>query len=252
MPERSVSHWRGVLASDFWFGQLPPALADKLLGLASVRQLHDGQPLFFRGDAPDGLYAVLSGTLRVAGVSQDGKEALLTLLEPTVWFGEISLFDRLPRTHDVSAQGNATVLFVRMADLDQLLTDEPVWWQHFGVLMAFKARLFMINMEDQALLPPEGRLARRLFWMAQSSVQEQADGRVKLVVNQANLAAMLSMSRQTVNRALMSLQQSGVLAVAYGCIEVQDTDRLADIAHLSPTERRMLTQALSKLPCANP
>lgn len=252
MPERTVEHWRGVLSSDYWFGQLPAAMADRLLSLATIRQFQDGQALFFRGDAPDGLYAVLSGTLRVAGVSQDGKEALLTLLEPTSWFGEISVFDKLPRTHDVSALGHATVLFVRMADLDALLLVEPQWWRHFGVLMAFKTRLFMINMEDLALLSPEGRLARRLFWMAQSSVQEQADGRVKLVVNQANLAAMLSMSRQTANRALMALQQSGVVTVAYGSIEVLDTDRLADIAHLSLTERRMLDQALSKpLPKSN-
>ncbi len=247
MPE-SMATWRSVLAADYWFGQLPAAFADRLLDMATVRQLNDGQPLFFRGDAPDGLYAVLNGTLRVSGVSQDGKEALLTLLEPTAWFGEISLFDRLPRTHDVSAQGHATVLFIRMTDLDQLLQTEPIGWQHFGVLMAFKTRLFMINMEDLALLPPEGRLARRLFWMAQSSVQEQPDGRVKLVVNQANLAAMLSMSRQTANRALMALQQSGVVMASYGSIEVLDTERLADIAHLSSTERRMLAQALGKPP----
>jgi len=62
----------------------------------------------------------------------------------------------------------------------------------------------------------------------------------------------LSMSRQTANRALMALQQSGVVTVAYGSIEVLDTDRLADIAHLSTTERRMLDQALSKpLPKSN-
>lgn len=245
MPD-SLATWRNVLEADFWFSQLPAPFADRLLGMATVRQLSDGQPLFFRGDAPDGLYAVLSGTLRVSGVSQDGKEALLTLLEPTAWFGEISVFDHLPRAHDVAALGHATVLFVRMADLEHLLQSDPMGWKHIGVLMAFKTRLFMINMEDHALLSPERRLARRLFLMAQSSVQEQPDGRVKLVVNQANLAAMLAMSRQTANRALMALQQSGVVMVSYGGIEVLDTDRLADIAHLSATERRMLAQTLNK------
>jgi hypothetical protein len=46
MPELSVQHWRGVLSSDYWFGQLPAAMADRLLSLATVRQLQDGQALF--------------------------------------------------------------------------------------------------------------------------------------------------------------------------------------------------------------
>lgn len=234
-----------TLQSDHWFGQLPATLSQWLLEQAQLKALPDGQPLFFRGDPADGIYAVLSGGLRVAGVGHDGKEALLSLLTPPLWFGEISLFDRLPRTHDVHAQGDTQLLFVRMADLDALLAQEPLWWQQFGVLMSFKTRLFMINMEDMALLSPEGRLARRLFWMAQSSVQVQADGRVRLLVNQTNLAAMLSMSRQTANRGLMSLQQQGVLVVSYGGIEITDNDKLADIAHLSPMERRMLQLALT-------
>lgn len=92
--------WRSRLMSGQWFSHLPPSLQDSLLSLARVRRLSPGQRLFKRGDPPCGLYAVLEGAIRVGAVSEQGKEALLSLIEPPHWFGEISLFDGQPRTHD--------------------------------------------------------------------------------------------------------------------------------------------------------
>lgn len=231
-----------TLRTDLWFGQLPPALADELLARAQLKTLAAGQHLFFRGDPPDGLYAVLSGTLRVSGMTEAGKEAVLSLIDPPTWLGEIALFDRLPRTHNVSAETEARVLHVRLVDIDQILQESPAHWQHFGVLMALKTRLVFIGLEDLSLLPPEGRLARRLVWMVQSAGRHQ--GTTRLSVSQANLALMLSMSRQTANRAVMALQSQGIVRVSYGVIEVLDAAALADVARLSAMERKVLVHLL--------
>lgn len=96
---------RTRLLGGYWFNGLPVALQDALLHAASLRQLSAGQSLFRRGDPPCGLYAVLSGAMRIGAVNPAGKEALLTLVEAPNWFGEISLFDNQPRTHDASAEG---------------------------------------------------------------------------------------------------------------------------------------------------
>lgn len=229
-----------ILRSDLWFGALPSDLAGALIEAGSLRRLAHAQPLFFRGDPPDGLYAVLSGTLRVFGVTACGKEALLSVVEPPSWFGEIALFDRLPRTHDVQADGDATLLHVPLESLHAMLAAQPGWWQHVGVLVSLKTRLLMIGLESQALLPPEGQLARRLLWMIRSSMSDTQAGTYRLHVRQVTLGEMLSMARQTVNRILKDMESRGVVRLAYSTVEVLDIDKLADAAVLSPMERKVL------------
>ena len=97
--------WRPRLMSGQWFSHLPVSLQDSLLSAARLRRLSPGQRLFKRGDPPCGLYAVLEGAVRVGAVSEQGKEALLSLVEPPHWFGEICLFDGQPRTHDAYGSG---------------------------------------------------------------------------------------------------------------------------------------------------
>ena len=104
-----------------WFSQLPPALRQALLDDGCLRRLVPGQTLFARGDRFDGMYCVASGTMQIHASGESGKAALLGLLEPGTWFGEICLFDRLPRTHDARAASAATLWHVPRAPLERRL-----------------------------------------------------------------------------------------------------------------------------------
>lgn len=231
-----------LLRADPWFGSVPKDFEQDLLNLATPRRLQHGEHLFFRGDAPDGLYAMLEGTLRVSGVTEAGKEAILSLVDAPSWFGEIALFDRLPRTHNAVAEGGVKLLHVPQADLLTLLARSPHYWRELGVLMALRLRLTFISMEDLALLPAEIRLARRLVWLVEASALTPHEGPCVVPISQTQLGLMLSLSRQTTNQVLQSLQDQGVLRVAYGRIEVLDRARLMDLASVSSTEKRILSQ----------
>ena len=116
---------RDTLLQGQWFAALPQALQQALLSQGRRLNLEAGQRLFSRGDAPSGLYAVLSGAMRVGSVDADGKEALLVLVEAPHWFGEIALFDGQPRTHDAVAEGAGSLLHVPQAGLLSLLDTSP-------------------------------------------------------------------------------------------------------------------------------
>lgn len=231
-----------LLRADPWFGSVPKEFEQDLLDLATPRRLQHGEHLFFRGDAPDGLYAMLEGTLRVSGVTEAGKEAILSLVDAPSWFGEIALFDRLPRTHNAVAEGAVRLLHVPQAELLELLARAPHYWRELGVLMALRLRLTFISMEDLALLPAEIRLARRLVWLVEASALTPQEGTCVVPISQTQLGLMLSLSRQTTNQVLQSLQDQGVLRVAYGRIEVLDRARLMEVATVSSTEKRILSQ----------
>lgn len=217
--------WHAQLARGHWFNHLPPDLQRSLLGAARLRVLTAGQFLFKRGDPPCGLYAVLEGAVRISAVSAQGKEAVLSLVETPYWFGEICLFDNLPRTHDALATGACTLLQVPQAAMLGILERHPVFWRDMALLMSHKLRLSLINIEQTSLMPASVRLAHRLLMIAQGYGEIEPARRV-LQLPQEDLAAMLGLSRQTTNSLLKALEQQGIIGLSYGAIEVLDLQGL--------------------------
>ncbi|QXH52549.1 Crp/Fnr family transcriptional regulator [Pseudomonas fakonensis] len=212
-----------------WFRQLPDAVQDSLLALARVRELVAGQCLFQRGDAPCGLYAVLEGAMRVGAVSSEGKEALLTLVEAPHWFGEISLFDGQPRTHDAFAEGPTRLVWIPQAALLQWLEQQPQYWRELALLMSHKLRWVFVALEQQSLLAAAPRVAHRLLQIA-DGYGERDVAQWRLQLSQEQLALMLSLSRQTINQILKNLEQAGVVRLGYGEVEIVDAQRLRALA----------------------
>jgi len=221
--------WRSRLMSGQWFSHLPVPFQDSLLAAARLRRLSSGQLLFKRGDPPCGLYAVLEGSVRIGAVSEQGKEALLSLVEPPHWFGEICLFDGQARTHDAFAVGTCTLLHIPQVALLKLLDEQPVYWRQLALLMSHKLRLTFINLEQLSLMPAPARLAHRLLMIAAGYGEIDPPRRV-LQLPQEQLASLLSLSRQTTNQLLKELQGQGILNLKYGEIEIVDAERLRALA----------------------
>ncbi|WP_044870921.1 Crp/Fnr family transcriptional regulator [Pseudomonas sp. LFM046] len=226
-------HHRDLLLTGQWFSQLPAALQDELLAIAQLRRLEPGQRLFRRGDPPCGLYAVLEGAMRIGYVSESGKEALLMLVEPPYWFGEIALFDGQARTHDAFAEGPVTLLNLPQAALLALLARQPGYWRDLALLMSQKLRLAFISLEEMSLLPAPQRLARRLLMIAEG-YGGLSGRRRSIQLAQEQLASMLSVSRQTTNQILKDLEAQGVLRLTYGEIEILDIELLQRAANGKP------------------
>lgn len=223
--------WRARLDSGQWFSHLPVSLQDSLLAAARLRRLAPGQLLFKRGDPPCGLYAVLEGSVRIGAVSEQGKEALLSVVESPHWFGEICLFDGQPRTHDAFGVGHCILVHIPHSALLALLDDQPVYWRQLALLMSQKLRLTFISLEQLSLMPAPARLAHRLLMIADGYGEIDPPRRV-LQLPQDQLASMLSLSRQTTNQLLKELQAQGVLNLKYGEIEILDAQRLRGLSML--------------------
>jgi CRP/FNR family cyclic AMP-dependent transcriptional regulator len=232
-----------ALERSAWFAALPDPLRHGLRTAGRVRTLQAGERLFLRGDAADGVYCVLEGAVRVGAASMCGREALLALMGPASWFGEIALFDSGVRTHDAYAERDTTLFHVPRAQLAALLDETPAYWHEFGLLLAQKLRLAFNAIEETALLPAAPRVARRLLLLATGYGYGEADRNAsrdagsdvakcahpaRLVVNvpQEDLALMLALSRQTVNQILRQFERDGLLALRYGEIEIVDAQRL--------------------------
>lgn len=155
-----------ALCSNAWFGSCPTQLQQALVERAKVWHLAHGERLFARGEEAEGLCCVLAGALRVGSLQADGSQTLLGYLEPYQWFGEISMLDSLPRTHDAVADGDTRLLLVPQRALLDWLAEHPADWQHLGRLACGKLRLLFTVLEDITHLPLDQRLAKRLWLVA--------------------------------------------------------------------------------------
>jgi len=221
----------GLLQRNRWFRDLPDDCISEMVGLARLRQLDDGERLHAQQDPPDGLYGVISGAIKISSTGADGREALLTVLSPGNWFGEISLFDGLPRTHDAHANGPTELLMIPRLGFHQLLERRPELYPHFMRLLCRRIRLSFGMLEDSALLPLPSRLAKRLLMHAHNYGQtEEAEGRPSIQLSQEALGLMLNSSRQSINKLLKRLEQAGWLQIKYGEIVLLQEDALTRLA----------------------
>jgi CRP/FNR family cyclic AMP-dependent transcriptional regulator len=223
---KKAADYAALLSTGRWFGALPADFRSALLALSEVLSIQPGQRLFERGDPPAGLFAVLDGRVRISASEANGKEALLLLLEPPQWFGEISIIDGLPMTHDAIADVETLVVHSPLRAVKKLLEQQPKQWQQIALLVSGKMRLAFLAMEEAALLPAPARVARRLVWIAEGYGEFRS--RTSRVINlkQDQLGAMLSLSRQTANQVLKDLESRGLIKLTYGEIEILDLQGL--------------------------
>jgi CRP/FNR family transcriptional regulator, cyclic AMP receptor protein len=77
-----------------------------------------------QGDPGDGMYFILDGELRVR-INVVGNETILATLTAGDFFGDVSLFDHGPRSADVVANTDSTVVRISAAAFDELAKAAP-------------------------------------------------------------------------------------------------------------------------------
>lgn len=225
---KTPQHYMPMLQTGKWFARLPEPMAQAMLGMGKIRNLQAGEVLFLRNDSPCGLYALVQGTIRFSGLNNshgDTREAVLAVLTPPAWFGEISLFDGSARTHDAMALEPSTLLHIPHGELTAWLNQNPLYWRLLAQLMADKLRMVFVSMEEQTVLPAPQRLARRLLTMAQGYGQSNTTQRTirVLSVTQEQLALMTGVSRQTINQILNDWKSRNIVSTQRNGLEILDS-----------------------------
>ena len=77
-----------------------------------------------QGDAGDAMYLILEGELRVRLLAGE-RETILATLGPGDFFGDLSLFDHGPRSADVVANVDSTLLKMSASGFEKLAQEAP-------------------------------------------------------------------------------------------------------------------------------
>jgi len=223
---------RSSIESGAWFSKLSLPLRSDILARATVRRLTDDTLMGCRGEPAEEWIGVAKGAVRISSVSLSGKQITLTYVEPGTWFGDISLFDGLPRTHDASTHGETTLLVVRKPDFKELLKQHTELYEALLRLNCRRLRLMFDTVEDLNTRPLAARLAKQILLLARSyGVQQGDEIRIGLQLAQEDMAQMLGASRQRVNQELKGFERDGAVRVEPTRLVVLSKEKLMAISN---------------------
>ncbi len=186
-----------------------------------------GQEIFREGDPGDRLYVVLDGKVKLGVTSPDGRENLLGVQGPGEMFGELSLFDPVPRTATATAVTDCRLMGLGHQDLHTWLTGRPVLAQ--ALLQALARRLRRTNdaMGDLVFSDVPGRVAKALLDLSERFGIDKPTGRhVTHDLTQEELAQLVGASRETVNKALADFATRGWILLEPRGVTILDADKL--------------------------
>lgn len=211
-----------------FFSSLPLGESETLLRHMVVKRAAAGQVLFHKEQPGDGLYAILSGRIAFTIESTGGKELILNVLGPGEFFGEIALLDGKGRSASAVARDPSELAFIGRADFLSFLGRRPEMTLRIIELLCSRLRRATDYIEDSTFLDLPARLSKSLLSLAGG---QDRTARAIIHISQEELAAMLGMSRERVNRQLSMWCDLGILEQGRGRLVVRDESALERMAN---------------------
>ncbi|HNU63115.1 MAG TPA: Crp/Fnr family transcriptional regulator [Thiobacillaceae bacterium] len=191
-------------------------------------EAHPARHVIFReGEEGDRLLLLLEGRVKVSLSSAEGKEAILSILEPGQLIGEMSLLDGGARSATVTTMDVCRFLAIRRRDFLVFLERHPR--VALALLQALSLRLRATNDQvgNLSFLNLPARLARILLNLGQQYGKHTGEGIViGLKLSQEELGNLVGVSRESVNRQVRLWVEAGLLDYAHGILIIKDSDTL--------------------------
>lgn len=220
-----------ALAQSDLFNGLPDSQRAAVIDRMQLQNLQAREILFQQGSDGDSFYVVLRGVLKTVYISTDGSEMVLSLLGPGKSFGEIALLDGGPRSAGIQAISQSVVARLDRQSFQKLLAESAYLNDHIIGTLCKRIRLLTDRVGQLANMDIPTRLANALLGFAED-VGSEMQGRFYLPVrlSQAELAAMIGSSRESVNKFIKLWENEGLIATVDGRLQILSPSSLLDIA----------------------
>jgi CRP-like cAMP-binding protein len=206
------------------FGALPTDQIEAIARQSTIRTVDRGDMLFSVDDEPTELYIVITGRIAIVNTSVDQRESMMALMEPGDLFGEMPLFDGLPRSAGARALESSEVVAIPYAPLRGVYQAQPELLWRVVNLLAQRLRTTDEALADSVFLDVTGRTAKRLLELS------AGEDVFTLPITQEELAGMVGASRERVNKAISSFVRLGWVELhdrQYSIVDRVQLDRRA-------------------------
>jgi CRP-like cAMP-binding protein len=187
------------------------------------------QILFSQGDAADAVFYIQAGTVTLTVVSQQGKEAVVAMLEPGCFFGEGCLAGQLVCMATATAEKDSTLVRIDKQAMIRVLHNEPTFSALFLTYLLSRNIRIQEDLVDQLFNSSEKRLARVLLLMAHFGKEGKPETVISKI-SQETLAEMIGTTRSRVSFFMNRFRKLGFVHYNNGGLHVHSS-LLAIVLH---------------------
>ena len=144
----------------------PKAFLAKVGSGKTILKFGKNQHVFEQGDVADSIFYLQKGRLKVTVVSEQGKEAVVGILEPGQFFGEGCLNGHPLRIATTTAMEESVTTSITKAAMISTLRTEPKFSELFMAYLLTRNSRIEEDLIDQLFNSSEKRLARLLLLLA--------------------------------------------------------------------------------------
>jgi len=176
----------------------------------TILEFHRNQNIFLQGSAADSVFYLQKGTVKLTVISEQGKEAVVGILEPGQFFGEGCLNGHPRRLATTTAMEDCLITAITKEAMIAVLHDEPAFSELFMTYLLSRNSRIEEDLIDQLFNSSERRLARLLLLLANFG-KEGAPLAISPNISQETLAEMIGTTRSRVSFFLNKFRKMGLI-----------------------------------------
>lgn len=201
----------------------------------TVSTFHKNETVFSQGEEADKVFYIQKGRVKVVVLSEQGKEAVVGILEPGQFFGESCLNGQPLRISTTTALEDCVITVITKTAMLTALRNEPKFSELFMSYLLTRNSRIEEDLVDQLFNSSEKRLARLLLLLANFG-KDGSPQPIKVQVSQETLAEMIGTTRSRVSFFMNKFRRLGFISYN-GEIEVHNS-LLNAVLHDTPQIQR--------------
>lgn len=190
---------------------LTPSARVRLAAQCKWRQFSARQQIVGHQDDCRTVFFLVAGKAHASVFSENGKRVTFQDLGAGDLFGESAAIDGQPQTATVEAVSKCSVAMLSADLFWQLLHTEPAVMADLLKRMTGQARVLSRKVFDLSTLPSSRRIQAELLRLGESATMAVGKAVLYPAPSDADIAAQVGSTRETVNRELGAMIEAGIL-----------------------------------------
>ena len=187
----------------------------------AITEYKKNQNIFCQGEVAEAVFYIQKGRVKLTVLSEQGKEAVVGILEAGQFFGEGCLNGHPLRIATTTALEDCTITSINKSAMLAALRDEPSFSEMFMTYLLTRNSRVEEDLIDQLFNSSEKRLARLLLILAHFG-KEGRPQPIAVELSQETLAEMIGTTRSRVSFFMNKFRKLGFISYN-GKIEVHNS-----------------------------
>ena len=178
--------------------------------------------IFLQGDAAEAVFYIQEGRVKLTVVSQQGKEAVIAMLERGDFLGEGCLAEQRVCIATATSLEDSTIVRIEKTAMIRVLHDEPAFAELFTSYLLARNIRIQEDLVEQLFNSSEKRLARVLLLLAHFGKEGKPEPVIPKI-SQKTLAEMIGTTRSRVRFFMTKFKKLGFIHSSNGALGIHSS-----------------------------